>query len=81
MRLTNPLWPPNHKRINRRYPLPMRYVFLLFIRIYQYAISPLFGSSCRFSPSCSQYGVEAIKKHGALKGGWLTIKRIENTVL
>jgi putative membrane protein insertion efficiency factor len=36
----------------------------------------LLGSSCRFTPTCSQYGVEAIKKHGAFKGGWLTLKRI-----
>ncbi len=51
-------------------------VFLLIIKIYQYLISPLLGSSCRFTPTCSQYGIEAIKKHGAFKGGWLTIKRI-----
>ncbi|HET8829275.1 MAG TPA: membrane protein insertion efficiency factor YidD [Pelobium sp.] len=50
--------------------------FLLIIKIYQYLISPLLGSSCRFTPTCSQYGVEAIKKHGAFKGGWLTVKRI-----
>ena len=50
--------------------------FLLIIKIYQYLISPLLGSSCRFTPTCSQYGVEAIKKHGPFKGGWLTLKRI-----
>lgn len=54
----------------------MKYLFVWLIRFYQYAISPLFGSSCRYTPSCSQYGVEAIKKHGAMRGGWLTIKRI-----
>jgi len=52
------------------------FIFLLFIKIYQYLISPLLGSSCRFTPTCSQYGIEAIKKHGAFKGGWLTLKRI-----
>lgn len=52
------------------------YFFLLLIKIYQYAISPLLGSSCRYTPTCSQYGVEAIKKYGAFKGGWLTLKRI-----
>lgn len=46
------------------------------IRFYQYAISPHTPPSCRFVPTCSQYGMEAIRKHGALKGGWLTIKRI-----
>lgn len=39
-------------------------------------ISPLFSPRCRYSPTCSEYGIEAIKKHGALKGGGLTIKRI-----
>jgi putative membrane protein insertion efficiency factor len=51
-------------------------LFLLLIKFYQYLISPILGQSCRFNPSCSQYGLEAIKKHGAFKGGWLTIKRI-----
>jgi putative membrane protein insertion efficiency factor len=50
--------------------------FILLIRMYQYTISPLLPPSCRFTPSCSVYGVEAIKKHGPFKGGWLTIKRI-----
>jgi putative membrane protein insertion efficiency factor len=49
-------------------------VFL--IRIYQYLISPMFAPVCRYTPSCSQYGVEAIKKYGLLKGGRLAIKRI-----
>lgn len=51
-------------------------LFLLLIKIYQYLISPILGQSCRFNPSCSQYGLEAIMKHGPFKGGWLTIKRI-----
>jgi putative membrane protein insertion efficiency factor len=50
--------------------------FVALIRIYQLVISPLLGSNCRFTPTCSQYGVEAIKKHGPFKGGWLTLKRI-----
>jgi uncharacterized protein len=52
------------------------YFFLALIRIYQYFISPLTAASCRYTPTCSQYGVEAIKKYGAFKGGWLTLKRI-----
>ena len=52
------------------------YIFIILIKIYQYFISPLTGASCRYTPTCSQYGIEAIKKHGAFKGGWLTIKRI-----
>ncbi len=51
-------------------------IFILLIRIYQYFISPLTGASCRFTPTCSQYSVEAIKKYGAFKGGWLTLKRL-----
>ena len=51
-------------------------IFILIIRIYQYTISPYFPASCRYTPTCSAYGVEALKKHGAFKGGWLTIKRI-----
>jgi len=51
-------------------------IFLLLIKIYQYFLSPLLGASCRYTPTCSQYGVEAIKKYGAFKGGWLTLKRI-----
>jgi putative membrane protein insertion efficiency factor len=50
--------------------------FLLLIRFYQYFISPLTGASCRYTPTCSAYGAEAIKKHGPFKGGWLTLKRI-----
>jgi len=50
--------------------------FILLIRIYQNTLSVILPSSCRFTPSCSNYGIEAFKKHGALKGFWLTLKRI-----
>lgn len=46
------------------------------IRFYRGAISPHFPPSCRFAPTCSEYAIEAIRKHGPLKGGWLTLKRI-----
>jgi putative membrane protein insertion efficiency factor len=52
------------------------YPFIFLIRIYQWFISPLLGNKCRYTPTCSQYGVEALKKHGLFKGGYLTIKRI-----
>lgn len=52
------------------------WLFLGIIKLYQLLLSPLLGASCRFTPTCSQYGVEAIKKHGPFKGGWLTLKRI-----
>ncbi len=51
-------------------------IFIGLIRFYQGAISPLLGAKCRYTPSCSAYGVEAIKKYGPLKGGRLAIKRI-----
>jgi len=51
-------------------------LFLVLIRAYQLLLSPILGASCRFNPTCSQYGIEAIRKHGPFKGGWLTIKRI-----
>jgi putative membrane protein insertion efficiency factor len=50
--------------------------FLALIKVYQVVLSPVLGASCRFTPTCSHYGVEAIKKHGPFKGGWLTLKRI-----
>ena len=51
-------------------------LFILLIRFYQGAISPYLMPSCRFTPSCSAYGIEAIKKHGPFHGGWLTLKRL-----
>jgi len=46
------------------------------IRGYQRFVSPALPPSCRFYPSCSQYGLEAVQRHGALKGGWLTLRRL-----
>lgn len=51
--------------------------FLLgLIRAYQLAISPLLGPTCRFTPTCSQYAAEALKKYGLLKGAWKTLRRL-----
>lgn len=58
--------------INRFLSLP----FILLIRIYQYGISPFIGPKCRFTPTCSQYGLEAFKRYGLIKGFILTVKRI-----
>ncbi len=55
--------------------LPAKFLILL-IRIYQVTLSPFIGRNCRYIPTCSNYGIEAIKKYGAIKGGWLTFKRI-----
>ncbi|WP_417565443.1 membrane protein insertion efficiency factor YidD [Marinobacter sp.] len=54
----------------------MRKLLLLPIRFYQYAISPMMASHCRHHPTCSQYAVEAITHHGALKGLFLAIRRL-----
>ena len=46
------------------------------IKFYQLAISPWLGSNCRFQPTCSRYGIEALQEHGVFMGTWLTIKRV-----
>ncbi|MBO7628594.1 MAG: membrane protein insertion efficiency factor YidD [Bacteroidales bacterium] len=46
------------------------------IRLYQITLSPYIGRACRYTPTCSNYGIEAIRKHGPFKGTWLTIKRV-----
>jgi uncharacterized protein len=50
--------------------------FIWFIRLYQLVVSPILGPKCRFTPTCSHYGLEALKKYGLFKGTWLTVKRI-----
>ena len=54
----------------------MKYVLLGLIRLYQMTLSKMLPPSCRFTPSCSHYGYEAIAKYGAIKGGWLAVKRV-----
>jgi putative membrane protein insertion efficiency factor len=54
----------------------MKKILLSFIRFYQRHISPAFPARCRFSPTCSRYAYEAITKYGALKGGWLALRRL-----
>ena len=49
---------------------------ILAVRGYQYFISPWLGSRCRYFPTCSEYTIEAIGRHGPLKGGWMALKRI-----
>jgi len=50
--------------------------FIMLIKLYQVTLSPFLGRQCRYLPTCSNYGIEAIKKHGFFKGGWLTLKRL-----
>lgn len=61
---------------------PVQYILILGVRVYRWTLSPaktfLFGPlcGCRFTPSCSEYALHALQRHGALKGSWLSIKRI-----
>ena len=54
----------------------LSFPFIMLIKLYQWIISPWLGSKCRYTPTCSHYGVEALKKYGPVKGLWLTIKRV-----
>ena len=54
----------------------MKYLVLGLIRLWQMTFSKVLPPSCRFTPSCSKYGYEAVSRYGALRGGWLAIKRI-----
>lgn len=55
---------------------PLAYLALGLVRLYQLVLSPLLPSSCRYQPTCSAYAIEAIRLHGALRGGWMALKRI-----
>ena len=54
----------------------MQTVLILLIRVYQMVLSPFLGNHCRFYPSCSSYAIEALEKHGFLRGLWLSLRRI-----
>ena len=54
----------------------MKHLLLALIRFYRRRISPMKPPCCRFVPTCSQYALEAVEKYGAVKGGWLAVKRL-----
>ena len=54
----------------------MKQLMILVVRGYQVVLSPHLPASCRYYPTCSHYAIEALEKHGALRGGWLAVKRI-----
>ena len=59
-----------------RRPGPGARLIMLLIRGYQIVLSPFLGGSCRYDPSCSHYGMEAVRVHGALRGSWMAVRRI-----
>jgi putative membrane protein insertion efficiency factor len=54
----------------------MRRIIIGLIRFYQYAISPMRPPTCRYFPTCSVYAVEAVEKYGAMRGGWMALRRV-----
>jgi len=54
----------------------MKVLLIAIVRLYKYLISPILPGSCRFVPSCSEYSIEALKKYGALKGCYLSVRRV-----
>ncbi|MDE6555424.1 MAG: membrane protein insertion efficiency factor YidD [Duncaniella sp.] len=62
--------------MSRRLPDIVSAILILPIRFYQVCISPLTPPSCRFTPTCSSYAIEALRRHGPVKGSWLALKRI-----
>jgi putative membrane protein insertion efficiency factor len=54
----------------------IRAALVLLVRVYQRLVSPLLPPACRFYPSCSAYAVTALQRHGAVKGSWLTVRRL-----
>lgn len=55
---------------------PLKILLIKLIRGYQVGISPLLPPNCRYTPTCSHYGIEALSKYGLIKGCWLTLRRI-----
>ena len=55
---------------------PLAYILSLPVRLYRLVFSPWVGHSCRYDPTCSAYALEALRKHGGLKGGWMAARRV-----
>ena len=55
---------------------PLTKLLIGLIRLYQITLSPWLGGACRYTPTCSNYGIQALEKYGAFKGSWLTLKRV-----
>ena len=68
----NEFWSRSSSVLKRLFALPL----LALVKFYQLCISPYTPAACRYTPTCSQYAVEALKKYGPIKGSWLTLKRL-----
>lgn len=66
---------PDAARVARR-RTPAAWILIVAIRGYQKSLGHILGGQCRFAPSCSHYGLEAVERHGAIRGGWLTVRRV-----
>ncbi len=69
-------WRKRKQMIIQKIQQLLRHIILLPVYLYRYSISPLMPARCRYTPTCSQYTVEAVMKYGIFKGGWMSIKRI-----
>ena len=54
----------------------MKWILIALLKAYRFAISPLYGQVCRYHPTCSAYALEALERHGAVRGGWLALRRL-----
>ena len=54
----------------------MRHLFIFMVKLYQWCLSPYIGNHCRFHPTCSSYAIEALNKHGVVKGSYLVVRRL-----
>ncbi|HLL08053.1 MAG TPA: membrane protein insertion efficiency factor YidD [Nocardioidaceae bacterium] len=57
-------------------PAPVRVLIIAALKLYRFAISPIYGQVCRYHPSCSAYALEAVEVHGAIRGSWLGMRRV-----
>ena len=64
------------KQLYRGFKNLLAKMLIGLIKLYQVTLSPYIGRACRYTPTCSNYGIEAIQKHGPFKGTWLTVKRV-----
>ena len=62
--------------MHRKFTQAIGWAMIVLVRAYQVALRPLLVGGCKFCPSCSEYAVEAISRHGPLRGGWLSLRRI-----